>query len=263
MSLKCNIGIHNWDGCTCSDCGKTRDENHDLKNDCGKCSKCGKEVAHNHDWSKDCEKCAKCGKTREDEHSFYQDCEKCSKCGKKRKNMHKMEKGMCVYCGHGVFTDKDGKDYQVIKIGKQVIMAQNYASEPSEGNFWYYDNNEENKEKYGLLYDWETAKNIVPKGWHLPTQQEWDSMLQALGGKSKEVFENLKEGSSSGFDVKFGGWRSIKGVFNGDGASAHFWSDTTEGADMAWQLKLSAYNQHPEFEKGEKELGLSIRLFKD
>ena len=53
-SLKCIFGLHDWDGCTCSKCGKQRDEGHILDEsrvaDGGfagcVCIKCGKRI-HN------------------------------------------------------------------------------------------------------------------------------------------------------------------------------------------------------------------------
>jgi len=60
MSFKCKIGMHSWNGCKCSDCERTRDDQHD--------------------WSKDCEKCFKCGKTRKSLHKW--DGYKCSQCGR-------------------------------------------------------------------------------------------------------------------------------------------------------------------------------------
>ncbi len=263
MSFKCNIGIHDWDGCTCKNCGKIRDDHHDLSVDCEKCSKCGQVINDNHDWSHDCEKCFKCGKTREDAHSWSHDCEKCSDCGKTRIDKHQMENGMCTVCGHGVFNDADGKVYQIVKIAGQVIMAQNYAKKPAEGNFWAYEDDEENAKTFGYLYDWETAKKLTPKGWHLPTKEEWERVFQSLGGHSKEVYDKMKAGGNSDFEARLGGWRYVKGVYNGKGASSHYWSDTSKDENHAWNFKLVAYGHHAEFETGEKGLGLSVRYFKD
>ena len=109
MSFKCKIGLHSWDGCKCTICGKTRDAEHDTSADCGKCSRCGQVFDEDsHDWSKDCDKCARCGKTRENQHSWINDCEKCSKCGKIRSNMHQLRDSICQVCGQGTFTDTDG-----------------------------------------------------------------------------------------------------------------------------------------------------------
>ena len=51
FSFQCLIRKHRWTGCTCTACGKTRDEGHD--------------------WSENCEKCAKCGNTRKVEPGWF------------------------------------------------------------------------------------------------------------------------------------------------------------------------------------------------
>lgn len=118
MALKCKMGVHEWNGCTCTACGETRNEQHDLKQDCMKCSICGKiVVTSRHDWSKDCEICSKCGKTREDrhiwdgckctqcektrdeQHNWEDNCEKCSVCGSTRYEQHEWDGCKCIKCG--------------------------------------------------------------------------------------------------------------------------------------------------------------------
>jgi len=46
-----------------------------------------------------------------------------------------------------------------------------------------YDNKPSNCEICGRLYDWETAKEVCPKGWHLPSHDEWDTLYQSIGGE--------------------------------------------------------------------------------
>ena len=95
MSLMCLIGMHKWDACKCSNCGKTHDESHAWAG-C-KCSKCGKTRDEGHDWTADCEKCATCGKTVAGAHE-WSGC-KCSKCGKTRDEDHAWSGCKCVKCG--------------------------------------------------------------------------------------------------------------------------------------------------------------------
>jgi uncharacterized protein (TIGR02145 family) len=264
MSFICSIGFHKWENCVCSACGKKRDSNHIFTNDCGTCSKCGISHDENHDWSKDCEKCSKCGKIRAGHHNWINNCEKCSKCGKTRSNHHHFVSGMCNICGQGNFTDeRDGKIYKVIKIGNQVLMEENLAFKPGEGNFWPYDNEDLNIVKYGLLYDWETAKAVAPKGWHLPTKTEWETLYNELGANANSVYEHTKVGGSSSFNGILGGWRYAHGEFNSLGASAYFWSSTEETDSHAAFFKLGAYSKHAEFGKGKTNVGMSVRLFRD
>ena len=263
MSLKCKLGIHNWDGCICTRCNKIRSTNHDLSEDCEKCSKCGTEFKNNHDWSKNCEVCAKCGKTRENGHSWLNNCEKCSKCGQTRENRHNMLNGICRICGHGVFVDDDKKRYQIIRIGENILMAENYARKPVSGDYWVYEDENTNLPKYGYLYDFETAKKLAPKGWHLPSKSEWENVLNSIEGHSQKSCENLKVGGHSGFDAVFAGWRSNYGNFIGEKASAHFWSSTQEDEDKVWHFKIIATEQNAAFENSVISLGMSVRYFKD
>jgi uncharacterized protein (TIGR02145 family) len=265
MSFKCKIGIHSWDGCKCSICGKIRNAKHDLSADCSKCSRCGKIFNEDqHDWSEDCDKCAKCGKTRENQHLWLKDCEKCSKCGKIRSNKHLLSDGICQVCGHGTFHDEsDGSIHKIIKIGDQIIMAENLAKKPARGSFWAYDDKEGNMVKYGCLYDWEAAKTLAPEGWHLPAKTEWETLFTYLGGDNKKVYEQLKAGGSSDFNNLFGGERYARGVFNSLGASAHYWSDTPEDDKQVWQFKLGAYTETAGLEKGDPNFGFSVRLFRN
>jgi len=264
MSFKCIVGLHSWDHCTCTNCGKNRGEHHDLTSDCEKCAKCGATFENQHDWSRDCKKCAKCGKTREVEHSWKKDCEKCSKCKETRVNQHQMVNGICQICGHGTYTDeKEGKTYRIVKIGNQIIMADNWAKIPDKGKCWAYNDEEKNVVKNGYLYDLEAAKSLAPTGWHLPSKAEWEKLISDLGGNSKEVYEQIKISGESGFEGSLSGWRLARGTFNSLGASGHFWSSTEEGEKEIWGFKYSAYTGTAEIEKDDKGLGLSVRFFRD
>ena len=74
-------------------------------------------------------------------------------------------------------------------------MAENLAYETSNGSWEYYSNS---ADKYGRLYNWETAKNVCPTGWHLPTDTEWTTLTNYLGGK-EVAGEKLK--SSTGWKL--------------------------------------------------------------
>jgi len=117
MSFKCKIGLHSWDGCKCSDCGLTREDHHNWKNDCNTCSECGKTRDDEHGWSLDCEKCWVCGITRENHHDWTKSCEQCSKCGKTRENHHDWSKD-CEKCSKCGISRKNGHTWNGCKCSK-------------------------------------------------------------------------------------------------------------------------------------------------
>jgi TonB family protein len=94
--------------------------------------------------------------------------------------------------GGSTFTDiRDKKTYKTIKIGKQTWMAENldYHGEDGYLGLCYGDKPKEkirepeNCKKYGRLYDWNEAKKACPKGWHLPNDKEWQTLIDFAGGK--------------------------------------------------------------------------------
>ena len=88
----------------------------------------------------------------------------------------------------GTLTDvRDNKVYKTVKIGDQWWMSENLAYKPNSGNFWTYEDNEKNVPIYGYLYDFKTAENICPTGWHIPNNDEWEVLSEYLGGWNVEI----------------------------------------------------------------------------
>jgi len=89
-----------------------------------------------------------------------------------------------------LFCDsRDGQKYPYVNIGTQTWMAQNLNYKAS-GTKCYDDENRGCKAT-GRLYDWETAMNSCPSGWHLPTTAEWATLINFVGG-SKIAGTKLK-----------------------------------------------------------------------
>lgn len=176
----------------------------------------------------------------------------------------------------GILKDtRDGKVYQTVIIGKQTWMAENLAYQPSSGNYWVYYDEPANLEKYGYLYDWETAKKVCPKGWHLPSDEEWQVLTDYLGGNEiaggkmkstgTEYWKEPNEGAvnSSGFSGLPGGLRNYGGMFYLVGYNGYWWTST----ELNTKLALDRYLDHNlvmiyRFFSN-KENGQSCRCLKD
>jgi len=165
------------------------------------------------------------------------------------------------------FTDsRNGQKYRAVKIGNQVWMAQNLNYQT--GNSWCYDNNNTNCEKYGRLYDWNTAIKACPSGWHLPSSEEWNGLVTAVGGKdvagkmlkSTSGWDNNGNGfDGNGFSALPGGYRDTDGSFYGVGKYGRWWTATERGSGIVY-YRTMGYGEDYVTEDGRDEgYGLSVR----
>jgi uncharacterized protein (TIGR02145 family) len=142
----------------------------------------------------------------------------------------------------GSFTDaRDSKTYKTVKLENQTWMAENlnYNADGSK----CYENQESNCQKYGRLYNWETAKSACPKSWHLPSDAEWQVLVDLVASvgeagtmlKSSNGWSENGDGVDAvGFSALPGGNGYSSGVFGGVGKHGHWWSGTENNASYAY-----------------------------
>ncbi|WP_290733324.1 MULTISPECIES: fibrobacter succinogenes major paralogous domain-containing protein [unclassified Fibrobacter] len=108
---------------------------------------------------------------------------------------------------YGTLTDsRDGQKYRTIVVGSLEWTAQNMNYAPVEGSYCY-DDNADHCKVAGRLYDWQIAvDSACPEGWHLPTQAEYKTLVDAMGGSSK-VGPKLK--TTSGWNDGWSGSDSV------------------------------------------------------
>ncbi len=170
---------------------------------------------------------------------------------------------------------RDSQQYDLVEIDTFIVMAENLNYDAGGGNCWYYNNNSAFADPYGRLYDWQTAKDACPSGWHLMTDEEWNAIIDYLGGisiaggKLKETgtshwdAPNLEGTNESGFSAVPGGYRENNGNFINMGVVGYYWS-TEEGAmGSAYCRKL--FNNSGEIQRIPvlQTDGNSVRCIKD
>jgi uncharacterized protein (TIGR02145 family) len=190
----------------------------------------------------------------------------------------------------GTFIDaRDGKIYKTVKIGNQTWMAENLKYATTSGSWCYtipYDANDGEKAncaKYGRLYDWATAKSACPEGWHLPSKDEWQTLIDYLGGnnvagsklKSISGWNSPNTGAtdSSGFTALPGGFRDDgNNKFSFKGWLGLWWSATQYDPVNVWacalnehstEVELSYYDNHYFDLHFYVNNGFSVRCVKD
>lgn len=146
-----------------------------------------------------------------------------------------MDKPVSISSHFGVMKDKrDGQIYKTVKIKDQIWMAENFNFKTESGS-WCYNNDPANGEIYGRLYTYAQAMEACPEGWHLPSLDEWEVLINAYGGMAKagKKLKCSKPGAwfhcgdgtnESGFSALPGGGGNIHGSFHALQAAAIFWA---------------------------------------
>jgi uncharacterized protein (TIGR02145 family) len=202
-----------------------------------------------------------------------------------------------VWNDQQVVTDIEGNLYTTVKIGAQTWMKQDlktthfndgtpipnitvdaeWAACTSPAYCWI-DNNIDNSVTQGAIYNWyaiNTGK-LAPKGWHVPTDADWNTLSTYLGGddvaggKLREAgflhwpSPNIGATDEVGFTALPAGYRNCIGPFDGQsGSFKRYWTATELTATEAYYRYL--YIQYTRFGKMNmpKNSGYAVRLIKD
>lgn len=207
---------------------------------------------------------------------------------------------------YSTVADIDGNVYKTVKIGNQWWMAENLrvkhyrtgdnvffvedwdrwssAYKSYLAGYCYFEPQKKDWEKLGLLYNWYAASNsnnIAPKGWRVPSEQDWQILLDELGyywakpeptahklmGKGVEYWEapNLAT-NTTGFSVLPGGIREENGSYWGEGVRAAYWASTdysNYSGDALWFVHNHTDEDEVSLTISNKMKGLSIRCVKE
>jgi uncharacterized protein (TIGR02145 family) len=148
---------------------------------------------------------------------------------------------------------------------------------------------------YGKLYNWYAVhdkRGIAPKGWHVASTQEWDTLISIVtmmslsvkskydwtvshdwprggNGTNSSGFNALPAGSVLGEECKYVGLHGGGAYSTGGyplyerGNATSFWSSTSNNKKTAWDyhLEYSSEKIYPHY--ANKCTGFSVRLVKD
>ena len=195
------------------------------------------------------------------------------------------------------FSDIDNNFYHSVIIGTQTWMVENlktthlnngtaiplvtnnaqwYILTTTPAYCWYNNDEVSNKMTYGALYNWYSASNanLCPIGWHVPTDAEWTTLIDHLGGstgaasKLKETgtthwgYLNIGATNETGFTAIPAGDRVNDGIFGNLTLGAFIWHSNEL---TTWGGQITSISDTPDvyIEPFSKEFGGSVRCVKD
>jgi uncharacterized protein (TIGR02145 family) len=148
------------------------------------------------------------------------------------------------------------------------------------GAYCYYNNDSATYAAvYGKLYNWYAVndpRGLAPEGWHIPTDFDWTTLENCLGGASvaggamKETgtihwtTPNTGATNISGWVGLPAGARSLIGTFFDVGGGGYWWSSTETTPTNAW-FRTLYYNDGfiYRFANFSKPFGFSVRCLRD
>jgi uncharacterized protein (TIGR02145 family) len=144
--------------------------------------------------------------------------------------------------GQDKITDKrDGNVYKIITFNGVSWMAENLRYKAHSGAF-YLDNDTNNISRYGVLYDWKTAKEVCPAGWHLPSGTEFQALSNFL--EQRDSWGTVINDPNS-FNIQFGGMQDYEGVYSEMDESGYYWTSTEYDKDNAEYFSYLLINDMP------------------
>jgi len=173
-----------------------------------------------------------------------------------------------------------GYDYEVVQIGEQCWFAENFRFD-ADGSSCYSDD-QDNCEVYGRLYDWGSADENAPEGWHLPSVEEWCELLSYVDPDS-ECLLDAEDGTDAGFKLRSAdGWADCAsgsdqyhfrilpagytwytGNYSGIGMSTVFMTSSVTADDFIYHIGFNSDHTKAGIYTSPKNLKLSVRYVKD
>ena len=193
----------------------------------------------------------------------------------------------------------EGKTYNTVQIGNQCWFKENLnigtkisgSTNQTDNSIlekYCYNDDENNCTTYGGLYQWNEAmqysttpgvQGICPTGWHLPTDAEWTTLtdflggLSIAGGKMKEagythwLSPNTGATNTSGFTALPTGAMWGGGNFSNFNKYTYLWSSSTNDA-YDWfkycrNLDYDANSVNRSDDGCQEQYGFSVRCLQD
>jgi len=202
--------------------------------------------------------------------------------------------GTTVTIGSQIWTDRN-LDVTTYRNGDVIpeVTDPTAWSNLTTGAWCYYRNNSTNDDatygagyignEYGKLYNWyavNDVRGLAPVGFHVPSWEEWKTLIDAAGGSYYGTFALTESGTThwvppnsdatniTGFSVRAGGFRENGSFYQGPyipgstNSEAWFWTSNSNGVTKR-KIRFSSGGMVNVDQSASPASGLSVRLIKD
>lgn len=186
------------------------------------------------------------------------------------------------FCSDNLIDIRDNKQYPTVKLGTRCWMATNLnfgTTIPSSAmqrdncinEKYCYNNIAVNCISYGGLYQWDemmrydnmpAAQGFCPPGWHVPTENEWNSLF-ALYISSGFAGAPLKNTGYSGFNAFLSGVGHNNVIWDFENFAIMLWSSIEHDPTKAWAHGMNAINPSVSYYPSSKTHAFAIRCVQD
>lgn len=199
------------------------------------------------------------------------------------------------------FIAPEGTDYSKVWMAENLNYRYNLKSVNggvADTSSYCVYNDPEKCKKLGRLYTWpaamdsaalfssdgkgcgytrdckarEVVRGVCPKGWHLPSMDEFEALLKAVGGSSVAGVklkatsgwtENGNGTDAFGFAALPAGFRDADGLFGFQDSCAYFWSTTEVYFANSYFMDMYFRNTSADILGDNKDIAFSVRCIKD
>ena len=165
-----------------------------------------------------------------------------------------------IKIGDQTWTSKN-LDLDTYRNGDEIPQVKDKEewANLTTGAWCYYENKTANGTNYGKLYNWYAVndpRGLAPKGYHIPTDNEWTILTDKLGDKERTKMKST-------FAMLPGGYRTKNGNFSSVGAYSYWWS-SSEYYNYGARYSYLYYNTGFVLRNyGYKQNGFSVRCLRD
>ena len=194
-----------------------------------------------------------------------------------------------------ILIDVDGNNYKTTWIGNRRWMAENLKvshfnngdtileirsdmawASANKGAWAIYNHSAAFDKVVGKLYNGfviTDARQICPTGWHIPSEMEWNELIEWLGGASQAGTKiktvqgwnsTVKGNNASTLNGLPGGGRHESGFFNGAGKFLAWWSSSIDQSGLTLENRfISSEKTSISKTMVKRNFGFSIRCIED